>query len=260
MTWLRRIGIGVGVVVVLYVVLLLAFQRHLLFPRGMIREPTETEVPGREVLWLSQDVEAWFLPGEGVTADNPGPLVIFAHGNGELIDFLPQHLRPYRVRGLSVLLVEYRGYGRSAGDPSEEAIVADHVEAYDLVTKRPEVDATRILFHGRSLGGGVVCGLSRERPPTAMILQSTFTSVPDVAPWWAAGILVQDPFDNIACVERFEGPILVLHGTADTLIPVENAHTLVEHAADATLVLDDAGHNDMPPHWEDIQSFVAVSL
>ena len=261
MKWLRRIGIVVGVLVALYVVALLAFQRSLLFPRGMIRVPPATEVEGREALPVSSGVEAWFLPGKGVSETSPGGLVVYAHGNAELIDFIPPQIQPYRDRGLSVLLVEYRGYGRSPGDPSQAAILEDYVEAIDVATKRPDVDAQRVVFHGRSLGGGVVCDLSRERPPQAMILHSTFTSVPDVAPWWAVGFLALDRFDNLECVARFDGPILILHGEADRLIPVAHAHTLAEHAADATVVLDEhAGHNDMPIEWREVQSFIEVSL
>src|SRR5688572_30832441 len=108
-------------------------------------------------------VEGWFLPAYGVAAGRPGPAVIFAHGNAEIIDPYALELEPYRRMGVSVLLPEFRGYGRSGGEPSEEGITDDFVAFHDLLAARPDVDPSRIVFHGRSLGGGVVCALAARR-------------------------------------------------------------------------------------------------
>jgi hypothetical protein len=160
---------------------------------------------------------------------------------------------------MSVLLAEYRGYGRSAGDPSEADIVSDLVAFHDLAVARVEVDPSRVVLHGRSLGGGVVCGLSRERPPAAMILQSTFTSIPDASPWWAWSALALDPFDNLGCVSNLDAPLLVLHGRGDTLVPVAHAERLHAAAPGSQLVLYDAGHNDMPSAWAEIDAFLRAA-
>ena len=99
-------------------------QRSLLFPRSMAvatNEAVLADAPGAERWWHTMEdgeVEAWFLPGVGVDPDHPGPAVVCAHGNGEVIDQWVLPLRRYREWGLSVLLLEYRGYGRSAGTPS----------------------------------------------------------------------------------------------------------------------------------------------
>ena len=260
---MRRAGIGLATLFVLYVVGLLFFQRNLLFPRHLVRAVDAVEIPDLDTLSIDTnegEVEAWFLPGRSVSADHPGPLVIFAHGNGEIIDHWPAKLQPYRDRGMSVLLVEYRGYGRSAGDPSEAEIVEDAVRFYDLAVARADVDPTRVVMHGRSLGGGVVCGLARERPPAALILQSTFTSIPDASPWWAWSALALDPFDNLAVVTEVDAPILIMHGRADTLIPVAHAERLHAAAPQSELILYDAGHNEFPPpkapYWRDIDAFL----
>jgi pimeloyl-ACP methyl ester carboxylesterase len=111
-------------------------QRKLLFPSHLVPRPrhaAHAEVGG-EQYWFD-GVEAWLLPGRGVTAATPGPLLVFAHGNGELIDQWPPMLAPYRQRGLSVLLPEYRGYGRSAGQPSEPALVGDFARALTTVIR-----------------------------------------------------------------------------------------------------------------------------
>ena len=262
----RRGAIALVAVVAIYIGSLLAFQRLLLFPRHAVREVPAPQIAELDTLHIETDegeVEAWFLPGRGVSVDHPGPLVIFAHGNAEVIDHWAEKLQPYRARGMSVLLAEYRGYGRSAGDPSQAEIVGDYVRFYDLALERSDVDPQRVVFHGRSLGGGVVCGLARERSPAALILQSTFTSVADASPWWAWSALSLDPFDNLACVSELDAPLLVIHGREDTLIPVSHAERLHAAADDATLVLYDAGHNDLPPsntaYWADIDAFLSAS-
>ena len=111
-------------------------QRALLFPRGFVRgdDAIARRVPRLERWWHETEagaVEAWFVPGEGVSADRPGPAVLHAHGNAELIEHWVEPLARYRRLGVSLLLVEYRGYGRSAGRPGEEAIRADTRAFYD---------------------------------------------------------------------------------------------------------------------------------
>jgi hypothetical protein len=221
-------------------------------------------IEGLERWTLDHDdgvVEAFFIPGRGCTPDQPGPAVIFAHGNGELIDYWPEMLAPFRELGVSLLLPEYRGYGRSAGEPSEDGIVEDYVQYYDRLVERPEVDPSRVVFVGRSLGGGVVSALARRRAPAALILQSTFTSVPALAArWYVPRILIRDAFDTLDLLERgFRAPVLVFHGTEDTLIPVSHARQLAR-AVDAELVLYAAGHNDLPPaesdYWDRVERFL----
>src|SRR5688572_13803243 len=94
------------------------------------------------------EVEAFFFPAVGAGAK--GPAVIFAHGNGEAIDHWVSELDFYLERGVSLLLVEYRGYGRSSGTPSAGAIVDDTELFLGMLERRPEVDPARVIFHGRS--------------------------------------------------------------------------------------------------------------
>ena len=255
----RRLALVAGFGLVTLFGVLFWLQRSILFPASVARvdQSAGDGIERLQKIWLQIDrgqVEAWFLPGDGVSPEAPGPLVVFAHGNGEAIDHWPAVLRHYREKGISVLLPEYRGYGRSAGSPSESAIVTDFVAVYDLAVARPEVDADRVILHGRSLGGGVVGGLAKQRPAAAMILQSTFTSVANLAweRWFVPGFLILDTFDTVGAVEGFEGPVLIVHGKSDTLIPVEHAQTLHEAAKDSTLVLFEGGHNDTPPSWSEL--------
>jgi fermentation-respiration switch protein FrsA (DUF1100 family) len=249
-----------------YAVLATAVQRRIVFPRHFAAEARHprVDVKGLEKhrLETSQgEVELWYLPGEGASADRPAPAVLFAHGNGELIDGLPEQLAPWRRRGLSVMLCEYRGYGRSAGTPSQKRITEDFIRAYDRLAERPEVDAERIIFHGRSLGAGVVCSLARHRRPVAMILQSPFISVARLAAWYLIPRpLVLDPFDNAAVLRNLDVPVLIQHGTEDRIIPISHGRRLQEIAPHATLLEYDCGHNDFPvespQYWADMERFL----
>jgi uncharacterized protein len=240
-----------------------ALARSMLFPRHLIEVPgVELDAPGLERQWIESEqgpVELWVLPGDGVDAEHPGPAVVFAHGNGELVDFWPTLLEPWRRLGVTVVLPEYRGYGRSAGEPSEKAIRDDLRAALERLAADPRIDAERIVYHGRSLGGGALGTLLPTHPPRALVLESTFTSVPDVARW-APRFLVPDHFDTLRSLKHYEGPVLVIHGTRDEVVPVEHARRLAAARPNAELVLYEAGHNDMPPpgsdYWARIEAFV----
>ncbi len=195
-------------------------------------------------------------PGEGRR-----PVVLFAHGNGELIEHWPDLLAPYLDLGISVLLPEYRGYGRSAGWPSARTIVDDFRWFLERVGGRADVDIDRLILHGRSIGGGVVCRMARHVEPNAMVLWSTFTSVDDVAKRFGVPrILVPDHFDNEAALRDVRAPTFIVHGKDDLLIPVAHARRLVAAAHNAELHLYTAGHNDCPPpgsdHWRALARFL----
>jgi fermentation-respiration switch protein FrsA (DUF1100 family) len=226
--------------------------RFFLFPRFRTRvDPgAGSGIAGLERLHLATDegdVEAWFLRGDGVSTERPGPAVLYAHGNADLIEDHAGWLEPYRRLGVSLLLPEFRGYGRSAGSPSERAITEDFVAFYDLLASRADVDRTRIVFHGRSIGGGAVCALARRRKPRAIVLQSTFTSLPDVARrFLVPGFLLRDRFDNLSFLAEYDGPVLLGHGRRDALVPHVHAERLHRAAPRSRLLSDEGRHNDSP--------------
>ncbi len=259
---LATLGAGVILALVLGVTWL---QRAMLFPRAVPRPvPAALAPPGLERMWIETDegrVEAWLLPGDGVSAEHPGPAVIFAHGNAELIDHWPEALSHYRRLGVSVVLPEYRGDGRSAGQPSEDAIRADLHALHERLREHALVDEERLVYHGRSLGGGAICTLVETHPPRALVLESTFTSVADVAAgMFVPSFLIVDRFDNAAAVRGYAGPLLVFHGVNDRVIPVEHGRRLAELHDGAELVLYASGHNDLPPpgadYWPRIERFL----
>ena len=253
-------GLTVALLALLYLGCVTALQRRVLFPATKLDGPSPAErLPSVEILHVGKDagVEAWYLPPE--SADGPSPAVVFAHGNAELIDmWLPTFEELPRRWGIGVLLVEYPGYGRSAGQPSEESIAETMAAAFDALALRPEIDRERIVAYGRSLGGGAACALARQRPVAGLILESTFTSVRALARRVGLfGPLVADPFDNLEVVRSYGGPVLVVHGTRDTLIPASHGRALAAGSPRSTLVLVDCGHNDCPRPWRAVEALLA---
>ena len=249
-----------------YCGLLFLLQRQIMFPRYQIPQPAQHEQPiaGLEKFWLDTDsgkVEAWFIPPANFPTAAPAPAVIFGHGNGELIDFWPEELRKFNRLGVAVMMVEYPGYGRSAGTPSEQSISNTFVAAYDLLVSRKDVDSARIIFVGRSLGGGAVCALARLRPSAALILMSTFTSAKSFAKkFLVPPFMVRDPFDNLTVVKNYPNPILIVHGKHDTIIPYSHGKALHQAAQKGEMITYIAGHNDCPPDWDafwkDVERFL----
>jgi len=215
---------------------------------------TPVEVPGRELLWLETSVgrvEAWYLPPLNGDGSGPAALCILAHGNGDLIDRWPSAVEPLRAMGVGVLLVEYPGYGRSQGTPSLASIRESFLLAYDTVVQDPRVDPDRILLFGHSVGGAAVAGLSTERPSSALILFSTFTTVRALAVQQGLpGFAVRDPFDTLAAVREYARPVLVIHGIHDRIIPYSHGRALQAAAPQGEFMALACGHNDCVTDWE----------
>jgi len=242
--------------------------RRLVFQPHKIQSvpPFPDDSTHLERFWLKTeqgDVEGWLFEGDGVDASHRGPGVLITHGNRELIDHCLNRAQMYQRMGFTVLLGEYRGYGRSAGTPSRKRIASDYRQFYDHLISLPFVDTNRIVFHGRSLGGGVLSELSRHRPPAAIIVESTFTSIKAMA-HGAPEILLSDNYDTVSALLAYQGPILIIHGTKDKVVPVKHALEMKKQIPTAELILYDCGHSDGPPvweiYWKDISEFLGRVL
>ena len=250
-----------------YCLLLFLAQRHMLFPRSMMPPVSGEERqknPSLETLWIQTSfgkIEAWYIPPARRSDNQPVPLVIFAHGNAETIDFCAQEMSQFSLWGIGTLLVEFPGYGRSEGKPSQASITEAFINAYDLMALRKDIDASKIILYGRSMGGGAICSLSKHRPAAALILMSTFTSVRSFSSrYLVPAFLVRDPFDNIDAVRTFPGPVLIIHGKHDEIIPINHGKSLYQVSPNARFLSYACGHNDCPPDWprfwEDVKGFL----
>lgn len=252
-----------GISYVGYALLIFMFQRQIIYPGRNIQVSGQ---PPPGIITLPFDTvsgrgEAWFLPPLKRNAGERRPLLIFFHGNGEVIDYLPQQVEGFRELGMGVLLVEYPGFGRSSGYPGETSITETAVAAYDAVLQREEVDPERVVIFGRSLGGGAACSLASRRPSAALILQSTFTSTGSLARrLLVPGFLVRDQFDNGKVVAAYRQPILLFHGSQDTTIPPEHSRELKQKSPNARLIEFPCGHNDFPPDWREFYRNIASFL
>jgi pimeloyl-ACP methyl ester carboxylesterase len=248
-----------------YAVIFFFFQRHLMYPGASMlpaRGASGRDLPFVEEVQLVTSVggvEALFMSAAESGDTAPHPVVIFTHGNGELIDSWPAPLSSFRDLGLSVLIVEYPGYGRSAGAPSQGTIMETMIAAHDWLIARTDIDETRIVAMGRSLGSGPAVGLAGDRPVAALVLQSPFKSVSAMATerFYLPSFLVRDRFDNEAILRSYDGPVLVLHGTRDRVVPYTHGAAL---ASRGQLISQDCAHNDCPPSWPEFVTQVESFL
>jgi uncharacterized protein len=267
----KILALLVTIPVVLYgglLCLLYFSQASIIYPGTKNHVDAAAPQPqGAELLKISTalgDVEALFLPATPTVNGALQPVVIFGHGNGEVIDYWLTALNGFRERGIGVLLVEYPGYGRSTGAPSEASIRGVMDAAYDRIASDYRVDRTRIFGFGQSLGGGAICLLAKDRFLRALILQSTFPSLDIFAgKYWAPAFLLRDHFDNLSSVARFQGPVLVIHGRDDQLIPWQQGRRLAAASKNSTFKLYDCGHGcwnpERLPFWHDAIPFLLKS-
>jgi len=267
--WYARCVLYVVVIYLVYCALLFFFQHKLIFPTSAAGEaspaPFHRDTQVLEVETDEGTTVGWFIPapapapgnGRGDTGEtdaSPRPLVVILHGNAELIDHQMGLVQFYHAQGVSVLLPEYRGYGGagggSDGSPSQQHIVADVVALYDLAVARPDVDASKIIIHGRSIGGAIGAQLADRRPCAAVVVESTGTSVAGQA--WRYGVppfLVRSPFHTVRVFRELDVPVLILHGEYDRVFTYRHAEALHACSRDSTLVKFNAGHG-LPTNTE----------
>lgn len=239
-----------GLVLVLVVFVLIAENSFIYFPE---RYPAGTwdagaiGLPVEDVALTAADgvkLHAWHLPTEGAAWT-----VLYLHGNaGNITNRIPM-LHFFAKVPASVLLLSYRGYGKSEGEPSEEGLYADARAAYDWLASR--VPPRRIALFGESIGGAVAIELAGRVEVGALITQSAFTSIKDmtgqVIPLLPVHWVMRHRYDNLAKVPGLTAPKLFVHGRADEIVPFEQGERLFAAAAEpkASYFVDGAGHNDV---------------
>jgi pimeloyl-ACP methyl ester carboxylesterase len=250
-------------------VLAWSLQHTLMFPRYLINADRVWPGPpdGVESVWMDTaqgghveaQVEAWILPGQGATAESPGPAIIFAHGNAELIDD-NLDLHWLTTLGFTVMLVEYRGYGRSTGSPSQKTVVADTTRWVERLADRPEVDGNRIGYMGRSIGTAILAQVATHRPPKSMVMIVPPKRI-DAMAWryGMPGFLIRSPFRSDVALADATWPVLLIARTRDGIIPRSHAPALHELIPDSTLLMLEGTHNNCDTEEESRREQLAIT-
>jgi fermentation-respiration switch protein FrsA (DUF1100 family) len=242
----------IAAVIAAVLALIWTVQRRLIYvPAGNVPTPGEIGLTGVEPVSFETAgglrLSAWFVAASGTS---PRVTVLVFNGNaGNRAHRGPLAAALHR-QGLQVLLMDYRGYGGNPGDPTEDGLAADSRAARAYLAGRPDVDPSRIVYFGESLGTAVAVDLAVEHPPAALVLRSPFTSMTDVGrhhyPFLPVRLLLRDRFAAIDKIQRIRAPLLVIAGGHDRIVPVENSRRLYGAAVapKTLLVLPDADHND----------------
>ena len=219
------------------------------FPdKDLIAGPADVGLPYQEVSFTASDgvqLHGWYVPGES------GVTWLWFHGNAGNISHRLENLKLLHDElGVSILLFDYRGYGRSQGKPSEEGTYRDGEAALAYLRTQQGVDPEKIVFFGRSLGSAVAVELATRHTPYALILESPFPSIPYMArrtyPYLPVWPLLQTKYDSLAKIGSVQTPTLVLHGDQDDTVPLEAGRKVFEAAPGPKEfhIIQGASHND----------------
>jgi uncharacterized protein len=187
-------------------------------------------------------ISAWWVP-----APSPRGAVLFCHGNGGNISDRLDFIRMFNCLGLSTLIFDYRGYGKSEGRPSEQGTYGDAEAAWTYLVEEGRINPGRIVVFGRSLGGAVAARVAGLHIPGALILESSFTSVRGAArdrfPWiWA---LLPDRYPTKRFLQKAACPVLIIHSRDDRMIPLHHGRDLFAAARTPKEFLEIRGdHNE----------------
>lgn len=179
----------------------------------------------------------------------PGkPTILYLHGNAGHIGFRMPLVSGFLNAGYGVLLLEYRGYGGNPGSPSELGLYHDGEAAMAFLLNKG-VPSEAVVLYGESLGSGVATKLAEQTRVCAVILQSPYTSITQVARFHYPWILLPpwDKFDSLSRIDRINAPLLILHGRLDRLVPFEQAQVLYKKAKEPKKLIEfaDKDHNNL---------------
>jgi uncharacterized protein len=244
-----RVAVLVAVLMLLVLLIWIGQRRLIYFPFGELPEPGALGLSQAESITLSTEdgltLGAWFVPA---AAPRRAITVIVFNGNAGNRAFRAPLAAGLAQRGMSTLLLDYRGYGGNPGTPTEEGLAADARAARRYVSSRAGRD--RIVYFGESLGGGVAVRLAVEQPPDALVLRSPFTSLTDIGrhhyPFLPVGLLLADRFASIDRIRDVRRPLLVIAADRDSIIPTDQSRRLFEAAPEPKqlLIVERTDHND----------------
>lgn len=227
-----------------------ANQRQLLYlpdrsrPQlGQLRQLGVREVSLRTTDGL--DLLSWYLPPPGGR-----PVIAYFHGNGGHIGYRADRVERFARAGFGALMVEYRGYGRNPGIPTETGLFADAVAALAFLDHERVPAGARVLY-GESLGSGIAVHLAAAHEIGALVLEAPYTSIAAVAryhyPFVPAGLLLWDRFDSLSRIGQTKAPVLILYGGRDRIVPARFSAALLTAAPEPKegWFAPEGGHEDL---------------
>jgi pimeloyl-ACP methyl ester carboxylesterase len=236
-----------------------ARQAYFIFrpERRITRTPAEYELPFEDIYISVSDgngknerIHSWWIPTEYPR----NQYLLYFHGSALNIEANISHARRFHNLGFTVLLVSYRGYGKSDGRfPTEKQVYSDARAAWSYLTEQKGIDPAAIFIYGHSLGGAVAIELATDHPEAGgLIIEAAFTSIADMAReipryrFFPLELIVHQRFESIKKVGRLQVPVLYLHGTNDRLVPPEMSRELFRHTASAKQLkfIPGGGHNN----------------
>lgn len=272
----RRIGWIVGLVLVAGVagLMLSSFVRSMTYPIPPVPVPEEPPAPLEAVELEGEDgleLSAWWLPPPD-ESEVPAPVALMLHGNGENLATMRMAglFDEFAELGMGVLALDYPGYGRSEGDPSEESLLAAADVAWTKLVDRTDGETDERpprLVIGWSLGAAVGIQIAARHPESVdgLVLISAWSTLVDTArqhfPGFLTDRLLEDRYDSLAWASEIECPVLQIHGSVDRIIPIELGRRLHEELPEPKrwVVVEGAGHNDLlgrPEVWRAMDDFL----
>lgn len=204
-----------------------------------------------------ETISAFYLPNEEAKYT-----LLISHGNAEDIGHMLPYLHELKSQGFSVFAYDYRGYGTSSGNPTEQSAYADISANYAYLTQTIGVPAERIIVMGSSLGAALAIDLAAREPVAGLIVESPFVTAFRVVTY--VPLLPFDKFDNMGKISNVRCPILFVHGTHDRIVPIWHGRKLYEVATapKQNFWVEGGGHNDLlwvagNRYWQAIHAFVA---
>jgi len=266
-TLLLDIIFVVGVFALFFFIGLYFMQDKILF----YQRPLQTDIQN----WISQtypDSEITITTDDGIQLhgwllkkSEQMPLVIYFGGNSEEVSGMAYHFE--RVAGCSLLLINYRGYGLSDGQPSQRNLFNDAETIFDHIIQRQDIDSNCIVAMGRSLGTGVAVHLAAHRPLKGVILVSPYDSLIRVAQhhFWPMKLLLKHPFNAITLAPSITAPMLALVAEQDKVIPPIHSYRLANNwgGSHELQVIKNTDHDNIPDnevYWNAIKNFLGRLL
>ncbi|HYW22193.1 MAG TPA: alpha/beta fold hydrolase [Nodularia sp. (in: cyanobacteria)] len=222
------------VVIAYFAICLLLFvkqQKFIFFPSSVIeRTPEFFNLPYEDV-WLPvkvRDGQTKLIHGWWIKSPQPdADVLLYLHGNAINVGANVGHANRFHQLGFSVLLIDYRGYGRSQGDfPNEKRVYQDAAVAWNYLTQEKQIPPGKIFIYGHSMGGAIAIDLAIKQPKAAgLIVESSFTSVEEMVAYrnlfwmFPVNLILTQRFESIKKVPHLKMPMLFIHGTADTTVP-----------------------------------------